>query len=98
MAKQILIRPVITEKAETAQENLGHYTFVVRNDANKVEIRKAVEETYGVTVESVNTLVMPGKSKNRTTRSGVLRGRVPSYKKAVVTLSGDDTIDLYGEI
>ncbi len=98
MAKQILIRPVITEKAEPKQDSLGQYTFVVNRNANKVEIRKAVEDTYGVTVESVNTLLMPSKRKNRTTKSGIIRGRIPSYKKAIVTLAPEDSIDFYGEI
>ena len=97
MAKQILIKPVITEKAEGRQEKLGQYTFVVSKDANKIEIKKAIEDRYGVTVEAVNTVILPSKRKNRTTKSGVLRGRVSSFKKAIITLAGGETIDLYGE-
>ena len=98
MAKPILIKPLITEKAETLSEGLNKYSFVVDRKANKVEIRKAVEDMYGVAVTSVNTAVMPGKAKNRTTKSGVLRGRIPSYKKAVVTLADGEEIDFFGDI
>jgi len=73
MHKQIIVKPMITEKSETLSESLMQYTFVVNKKANKIEIKTAVEQMYGVTVESVNTLVMPGKSKVRNTRSGLLR-------------------------
>ena len=69
-----------------------------KGKANKVEIRKAVEDMYGVAVTSVNTAVMPGKSKNRTTKSGILRGRISAYKKAVVTLADGEEIDFFGDI
>ena len=95
MAKPILIKPLITEKAETLSEGLNKYSFVVDRKANKVEIRKAVEEMYGVAVTSVNTAVMPGKAKNRTTKSGILRGRISAYKKAVVTLADGEEIDFF---
>lgn len=98
MAKRILIRPIITEKAERLTEKLNQYSFVVEKKANKIEIRKAVEGMYGVSVEAVNTAVMPAKLKNRTTRSGILRGRVSSYKKAIITLSEGEEIDFYGDI
>ena len=98
MSKTILIKPVVSEKAELLSETPGHYTFVVAKTANKIEIRNAVEERYGVTVDRVNTAIMPGKAKNRSTKSGILRGRVPAFKKAIVTLAGGDTIDLYNEL
>ena len=98
MAKPILIKPLITEKAEVLSEGLNKYSFVVDRKANKVEIRKAVEEMYGVAVASVNTAVMPGKAKNRTTKSGILRGRISAYKKAVVTLADGEEIDFFGDI
>jgi large subunit ribosomal protein L23 len=98
MAKPILIKPLITEKAETLSEGLNQYSFVVAKGANKVEIRKAVQEMYGITVVSVNTAIMPGKAKNRTTKSGVLKGRVSAYKKAIVTLADGDDIDFFGDI
>ncbi len=66
--------------------------------ANKVEIKNAVEQFYNVAVESVNTAIMPSKSRTRSTRSGMQRGRKPSYKKAIVTLAYGEDIDLYGEV
>lgn len=98
MAKKILIRPVISEKAEKLSEGKGQYTFVVERRVNKVEIRKAVEAMYSVSVESVNTLVMPSKAKNRNTKAGFIKGRVSSFKKAIVTLAKGETINLYGEV
>lgn len=98
MAKQIIIKPLITEKSEHLSENLTQYSFVVNKNANKIEIRKAVEQMYGVVVDSVNTAVMPGKSKVRNTRSGLQKGRKPSYKKAIVRLSEGDEIDFFGDI
>lgn len=98
MAKPILIKPLITEKAETLSEGLNKYSFVVAKGANKVEIRKAVQDMYGVNVTSVNTAIMPGKAKNRTTKSGILKGRVAAYKKAVVTLVEGEEIDFFGDI
>ena len=98
MAKPILIKPLITEKAETLSEGLNKYSFVVAKGANKVEIRKAVQDMYGVNVTSVNTVIMPGKAKNRTTKSGVLKGRVAAYKKAIITLVEGEDIDFFGDI
>lgn len=98
MAKTILIRPIITEKAEQLSEGLNQYSFVVHKKANKLEIRKAVEQTYGVSVEAVNTMVLPGKAKVRNTRSGIQRGRVSPYKKAIVTLGEGEDLDFYGDI
>ena len=98
MSKQILIKPMITEKTENISENFGQYSFVVNRKANKIEIKKAVENLYNVTVESVNTLVMPGKARVRNTRSGVQRGMKPAYNKAIVTLSEGEEIDFFGDI
>lgn len=98
MAKKVLVRPVISEKADALSTARQQYTFVVDRKANKIEIRKAIEEFYQVTVESVNTLVMPAKAKNRNTRAGLIRGRKSSYKKAIVTLASGEEINLYGEI
>lgn len=95
--KNILIKTVVSEKAELLSENKQQYTFVVNKDANKIQIRKAVEDQYGVTVERVNTLNTASKRKNRSTKSGILRGRVGGVKKAVVTLTEGDVIDLYNE-
>jgi len=98
MHKQIIVKPMITEKSETLSESLMQYTFVVNKKANKIEIKTAVEQMYGVTVESVNTLVMPGKSKVRNTRSGLQKGRKSSFKKAIVRLSEGEEIDFFGDV
>ena len=98
MAKTILIKPIITEKAENLSENLGRYSFVVARAAYKVEIRKAEEERYTVTVASVTAAVLPGKAKVRNTRSGLQRGRVSAFKKAVVKLAVGEEIDFFGDI
>jgi large subunit ribosomal protein L23 len=98
MAKTILIQPVISEKAETLAETSGKYTFIVDRTANKIEIRKAVEKMYNVSVNGVNTMVLPGKIKKRYTRSGVQEGHVSSVKKAVVTLAEGEEIDFFGDV
>jgi len=92
---EVLVRPVITEKVNLQMERSGRYTFVVGPRANKLEIKKAIEEFYGVKVADVNTVVVPAKSKTRFTKAGLLAGRKPSYKKAVVKLVEGDTIDLF---
>ncbi len=98
MAKQILIKPIISEKAEYLSENRQQYTFVVDKKANKIQIRKAVEQMYNVGVDKVNTMIMPGKSKQRFTRAGVQTGKVGSFKKAIVSLVEGDEIDFFGDI
>lgn len=98
MAKTILIKPLITEKAEMLSEQDNKYSFVVNKTANKIEIRKAVENMYQVTVESVNTMIIPAKEKNRSTRSGIIQGRKPAFKKAVITLTEGEEIDFFGDI
>jgi len=98
MSKEILLKPIISEKSELLSESRGQYTFMVVKTANKIEIKKAVEEMYGVNVDSVNTLIMPSKTRTRGTKRGFIRGSLSSFKKAVVTLSEGEEIDLYGEI
>jgi large subunit ribosomal protein L23 len=95
---EVLIKPVLTEKANAQQDKLRRYAFKVAKKANKLEIKKAVEAFYGVNVTSVNTTVSPGKNKSRYTKAGVISGRKPSYKKAYVTVAEGDTIDLYANI
>ncbi|MBK5272929.1 MAG: 50S ribosomal protein L23 [Bacteroidia bacterium] len=94
----VLIKPILSEKANAQQEKLRRYAFRVSKKANKLEIKKAVESFYGVTVVNVNTTVVPGKNKSRFTKAGVISGRKPSYKKAFVTVSEGDTIDLYSTV
>jgi len=98
MAKDILIKPWITEKTERTSDKLNQYTFIVNKKVNKLEIKKAVEEKYGVNVEAVNTIIMPAKAKSRNTHSGILKGRKPSFKKAIVTLGAGEEIDFYGDV
>lgn len=98
MSKQIIVKPIISEKAEILSSKLNKYAFVVSKDANKLEIKKAVEDAFGVTVENVNTIVLPAKSKVRNTKSGIVRGSVSGYKKALVTLADGEEIDFFGEV
>ncbi len=90
----IIKKPVITEKATALNED-GVYVFVVDKKANKIQIKKAVEETYNVTVDKVRTINYQGKSKSRYTKTNVISGRTPSMKKAVVKLAEGEIIDFY---
>ena len=94
----ILIKPIVTEKMTIQGEKLNRYGFVVDRTANKVEIKKAVEQMYGVSVVDVNTVNYHGKRKSRYTKAGLLTGRANHYKKAYVTLAGEDKIDFYSNI
>lgn len=98
MAKKILVKPIITEKAEMLSEGLNKYSFIVNKKANKIEIKKAIEDMYGVDVVAINTMIMPAKEKNRNTRSGILRGRVSAFKKAIITVAEGEEIDFFGDI
>lgn len=95
---EILIKPILTEKANAQQESLRKYAFKVARKANKLEIKKAVEDFYGVSVVDVNTSVVPGKNKTRYTKAGFLKGQKPAYKKALVTVAEGEIIDLYANI
>ena len=93
----VLIKPVLSEKANKQSEKSNRYTFVVDKKANKLEIKKAVEQFYGVQVEEVNTSIMPSKLKAKYTKAGFIVGRKPSKKKAVVTVAEGETIDIYSQ-
>ena len=95
---EVLIKPILSEKANAQQEKLRRYAFRVSKKANKLEIKKAVESFYGVTVTQVNTVVSPGKNKSRFTKAGVISGRKPSFKKAYITVAEGENIDLYSSI
>jgi large subunit ribosomal protein L23 len=95
---EVLIKPVLTEKANAQQDKLRRYTFKVAKTANKLEIKKAVEAFYGVNVINVNTVVSPAKNKTRFTKAGFISGRKPSFKKAYVTVAENETIDLYANV
>ena len=94
----ILLKPIVTEKMTSQGDKFNRYGFIVARDANKIEIKKAVEDLYGVTVESVNTMRYGGKIKTRYTKSGVMTGKSPATKKAIVTLAEGNTIDFYSNI
>jgi len=94
----VLIKPILTEKANAQQEKLRRYAFKVDKKANKLEIKKAIESFYGVTVTAVNTAVAPAKDRSRFTKAGIIMGRKPGYKKAYVTVAEGETIDLYSNI
>ena len=94
----ILIKPIVTEKMTIQGEKLNRYGFIVDREANKLEIKAAVEQMYNVTVADVNTMNYHGKRKSRYTKAGMLTGRANHYKKAIVTLAGEDKIDFYANI
>lgn len=98
MNKQILIKPIISEKSELLSDGLSQYSFVVNKKANKIEIKKAVEKEFSVGVDSVNTMIVAPKAKNRNTRSGLIKGRTSAYKKAIITLKEGETIDFFGDL
>jgi large subunit ribosomal protein L23 len=95
--KNIIIRPILTEKTNALADNplLNQYTFEVLKSANKIEIKKAVEEQFGVTVNSVNTSIRPGKAKARVVKGRHTKGRTSSIKKAIVTIAEGEYIDGY---
>lgn len=93
--KEVLIRPLITEKMTADTEKNNRYGFIVNDAANKIEIRSAVEEEYGVKVTGVRTMNIDGKKKSRYTKTGIIEGRTASYKKAIVQLADGDIIDFY---
>ena len=93
-----LIKPLITEKMSLDTEQNNSYGFVVTDGANKIEIKKSVEAQYGVTVTSVRTLRVDGKSRQRFTKTGVVRGRTNGFKNAIVSIAEGLTIDFYDNI
>lgn len=94
----IIIKPIITEKMTAQGETLNRFGFVVDKRANKVEIKKAIESLYGITVDSVNTMRYGGKNKSRYTKGGIVKGKTNSFKKAIVTLNEGETINFYSNI
>ncbi|GAA4451982.1 MAG: 50S ribosomal protein L23 [Chitinophagaceae bacterium] len=91
----VLIKPLLTEKANSQMESARRYSFMVDRKANKLEVKKAVEAFYNVKVTDVNTSVVPGKQKNRMTKTGLLSGMKSAYKKATVTVAEGESIDLF---
>lgn len=95
---EILKKPLITEKTQKLQDSVQKYTFIVDKKANKVAIKRAIEQMYGVNVEEVNTNTMPSKPKSRYTKTNIISGRKSSYKKAIVSLAEGETIDFYTDL
>ncbi|MFT5848737.1 50S ribosomal protein L23 [Psychroserpens sp.] len=91
----ILIKPIITEKATTNSELNNCFTFQVKTKANKVEIKKAVEAAYGVSVEKVRTINVRPDRSTKFTKTGVQHGKTNAVKKAIVQLAEGEVIDLY---
>ena len=91
----ILVKPLYTEKIARLQDDLNKYAFQVAHDANKIEIRKAIEQKFEVKVSSVRTMLMPGKVRQQMTRAGRFHGRRPEWKKAIVTLIEGDKLELF---
>jgi large subunit ribosomal protein L23 len=94
VARDIVRRPLITERASQLQEEANRYVFEVRGDANKIEIRRAVEEIFEVTVTKVNTVSVRGKVK----RMGRFQGRRASWKKAIVSVAQGQSIEFFEEV
>lgn len=98
MPRDILIRPIVTEKMTRLTEEGKHYGFQVDKDANKIEIRKALEARYpDIRIKEVRTMVVRGKRRRQFTKKGLVQGRKPSYKKAIVTLASGE-IDFYESV
>ena len=94
----IIIKPIVTEKMTAETEKNNRYGFIVDKEANKLQIKTAVEQMYNVTVKDVNTMNYHGKRKSRYSKTGMLTGRTNHFKKDYVTLEGDDKIDFYANI
>ena len=95
----IIIKPLVTEKmTKITDKQPNRYGFIVRPEANKLEIKKEVEELYNVTVEDVNTMRYAGKRSSRYTKAGLIRGQRNAFKKAIVTLKEGESIDFYSNI
>jgi large subunit ribosomal protein L23 len=94
----ILLKPIVTEKMTSQGDKFNRYGFIVAKNANKLQIKKAVEDMYGVTVSDVNTMRYGGKIKTRNTKSGLLVGKTTATKKAVITLAEGNKIDFYSNI
>jgi large subunit ribosomal protein L23 len=94
----ILIKPIITEKATSASELRNCFSFQVSTKANKVEIKKAVEAAYGVSVEKVRTINVRPDRKTKFTKTGIQHGKTNAVKKAIVQLADGETIDLYANM
>ena len=96
--ESIQIIPVVTEKANAITEKGNRYTFKVSPEANKYQIKDAVEKLYDVKVVGVSTMNYSGKNKQRYTKAGIIKGSTVAFKKAIVTLAEGQTIDFYSNL
>jgi large subunit ribosomal protein L23 len=94
----ILISPLITEKMTNLTADKGKYGFLVNPNANKIEIAKAIEKKFDVHVVSVRTINHPGKIKTQFRKSGKFSGKTPKFKKAIITLQKDETIEIFEQV
>lgn len=94
----VLIKPIISEKMTNHSELYNRYGFVVNKKANKIQIREAVEVTYGVDVVKVRTMIYPVERTSKQTKKGVVTAVSGAYKKAIVQLAEGDSIDFYNNI
>jgi len=92
--RTIILQPLVTEKGSRLRETENKYLFRVARDANKIEIKRAIEEIFNVKVKQVRTMTVRGKVK----RLGVFEGKRPNWKKAVVTLEQGHSIDLFEQV
>ena len=95
---EIMIKPVVTEKATAISEKQNRYTFRVSPEANKAQIKNLVQSLYEIKVVDVNTMNYDGKKKSRYTKAGLINGKVAAFKKALVTVAEGETIDFYSNI
>ncbi|MBR4572081.1 MAG: 50S ribosomal protein L23 [Prevotella sp.] len=94
-----IIKPIVTEKmTKITEKQPNRYGFIVKPEANKLQIKQEVEARYNVTVEDVNTMKYAGKRSSRYTKAGLIRGQRNAFKKAIVTLKSGDEIDFYSNI
>ena len=93
-----MIIPIVSEKANLISEKTNRFSLKVSPDANKHQIKDAVEKLYDVKVVDVSTMNYDGKKKMRYTKRGIQRGKVSAFKKAIVTLAEGQTIDFYSNI
>ena len=93
-----IMKPLVTEKMTGITEKQNKYGFIVRPQANKIELKKEIEARYNVTVTDINTCIYAGKNKSRYTKAGLIKGSTNSFKKAIVTLKEGEVIDFYSNI
>lgn len=94
----IIIKPIITEKITKESEIFNRFGFIVDKKANKVQIKKAVEATYGITVVEINTMNYRADRTTKYTKSGLISGKTNAYKKAIVQVKEGESIDFYNNI